>query len=335
MEAKFDITLQTLFFRKLRAEKAYKALLRENGPFRSDSLRILELEEQLHASDTKNLAFEEQLRGLENKSGRQKRLLDGRLKKVKEGKVKTDRQCALKIAAGSREEKQKQKVKETKAELSVMKEREAKTKAELAAMKILCNSVPAGSTTIPGGDVDVTMPVACKSLSPTVRSRVQTHIKTIGHLDDGNQALNIYTTSLYEMINPSLRDGGSEYADFAKLMINGLNSRPQWNDCCWRGMQIPKNAALLASINGGDTVDFKSFTSASTALEEAHKFMGEVARPGKIKILFCICGPGRSIKDISAFSSEQEVLYPPGRYKIMTSVRREYFVMVQVKWEQL
>ena len=100
-------------------------------------------------------------------------------------------------------------------------------------------------------------------------------------------------------------------------------------------MQIPKNAALLASINGGDTVDFKSFTSASTALEEAHKFMGEVARPGKIKILFCICGPGRSIKDISAFSSEQEVLYPPGRYTIMTSVRREYFVMVQVKWEQL
>ena len=164
------------------------------------------------------------------------------------------------------------------------------------------------------------MESACATLPVVVYSRVVGFLKTIPLIkDEGTQAFIAYTTSLYEPINKGLRAGQPAFNLFAALMIAGMNKRPPIEDVTWRGMQLSKTDPLLKEITDGGNVRLSSFTSASKELKAAHRFMGEVVLPGKIKTLICISGPGRSIEDISAYKEEREVLHPPGKYEVLQS----------------
>ena len=230
--------------------------------------------------------------------------------------------------------KTKEQVAKTKEQLAAAQEREASTKRQLNEIKIKYDSSQPKTTSITGWTTDVTMKDACATLPAVVYSRVAGHLKTIPHIhDEGTQAISVYTTSVYDPINKGLRAGLPAYHLFAALMITGMNKRPAVEDVSWRGTQLFTTDPLLHDITDGGTVSLLSFTSASKALKEAHKFMGEMVLPGKVKMLFCISGPGRSIEDISAFKEEREVLHPPGKYKVLTFREVEHFLMVHLKWE--
>ena len=133
------------------------------------------------------------------------------------------------------------------------------------------------------------MKSACAPLPVHVYSRLARYLKTIPHItEESEQALSAYTTSFYESINKGLRGGHPEFKLFAALMIAGLNKRPPIDDVTWRGMQLEKTDPLLEQITAGGNVCLPSFTSASKELEAAHRFMGEVVLPGKVKMLICI-----------------------------------------------
>jgi len=136
--------------------------------------------------------------------------------------------------------------------------------------------------------------------------------------------------SLYYILNSKLHERDRRvikpFFPFLKLLLSGLNNaKIHHNGVVWRGTD--KN--LQNTYKKGDIVYWWSFSSCTLDGQQINQFMGNVD-----KTMFRIsCKYGANIQDLSAFSTEAEVLLLP-----MVLVVKECFTvgtLVYVELEEL
>ena len=128
-------------------------------------------------------------------------------------------------------------------------------------------------------------------------------------------AIHLYTQqAIYSQLNKMLRDRDRTkllvYFPFLKLLLTALEKLPNYEGVVYRGVKVQNN--LKSQYRVGRNLTWWAFSSCTLDgdILSSDTFCGSTGE----RILFTIrCKNGKDISAYSAYSSEKEILLPPGR----------------------
>ena len=137
-------------------------------------------------------------------------------------------------------------------------------------------------------------------------------------------SIKLYSDLLYKKINPPLRENRmpQEYISTIYSLCSGLNQLSDYKGKVYRVANLPLH--VLAKFKEGGQWQNKGFLSASATKRGLRVFRDNTYRP--VNVLFIIDSiHGKNISHISAWPTEEEVIFPAGSRFYIKKISRPIF----------